>query len=139
MLKCSAASKSMLTPFPVNLSLWLPSMRFSSTEKSGTMARLYRSSGIWLMPFLIFSWGEASVMSSLPSLIEPPVTFLSPMIASTSSVWPFPSTPASPRISEPQTSRSTSRSAGIPLSLRHSSPETVKTGSTPHSASLVNS
>ena len=53
--------------------------------------------------------GRSPVTSSPASATRPPATLRSPMIASTSSSWPLPATPAIPRISPARTSRSTPR------------------------------
>ena len=111
--------------------LWLPRRRFSQTEKSGTSPLLCLSSGMCETPRAILLSVGAPVMSSPFRWTPPPVAFLSPVRASTSSVCPFPSTPEMPRISEACTSRLTPLRAGSPLSSVALRPSTLRTTSSP--------
>ena len=82
---------------------------FSASEKSSTRPRRCRSSGMWPSPASRQSRQPSSVTSSAADQRSvPPSTLRRPAIASISSVWPLPSTPAMPTISPARTSNETS-------------------------------
>ena len=73
------------------------------------------SSGICPRPLSFLSLMEREVMSSPLKRTEPDSIFLSPVMASTSSVWPLPSTPAMPTISPLLIAREKSFTPRTPL------------------------
>ncbi len=81
------------------------SAMFSARLKSMTSPRCWRSVGMWPQPASSTSCGLAPVMSCPSTMIVPDVGARRPAIASISSAWPLPSTPARPTISPARTSR----------------------------------
>src|SRR3954452_18177181 len=92
--------------------------RFSAIEKFRTRPRRWRSSAMWEMPAATRSRAPAPVRSRPSTSIVPRSVGRRPVIASTSSLWPLPSTPASATISPARTVRSTPWAAGRPRSSR---------------------
>ena len=100
---------------------WASSMRFSDTLKLPMAPSRMRSSGMKASPASRTRLGSAPV-TSVPSIDTlPAVTGRRPAIASASSRWPLPETPAMPRMRPPRTSTSRSLTAAVPLS-----PSTVR-------------
>ena len=99
---------------------------FSARVKSSTRPRRWRSSGMCPRP--ASSTFLALVFSTfLPPTMTCPARMLRrPVIASISSLWPLPSTPASPTISPARTSNDTSRTAGRPRSSSTDTWSTVR-------------
>ena len=82
-----------------------------------------RSSGMKARPALRTCFGSTPV-TSVPSIDTLPAAIgRRPAIASASSRWPLPETPAMPRMRPPRTSRSRSFTASVPLSPTTVSPE----------------
>ena len=90
--------------------------RLLATLMSPATPLAIRSAGIWLTPELIISSGDLLVLSSLKIRIFPPLTLRRPVRISTSCFWPFPATPATPRISPERIRKEIPLSAGRPLS-----------------------
>ncbi len=68
----------------------------SASENGRTSPNRWRSAGTYATPASFISRGPAPVTSLPASSIRPPVGLRRPMIASTSSSWPLPATPAMP-------------------------------------------
>ena len=92
-------------------------MKFSFIEKGGTIPSVLRSSGMYPIPASITLCGVRLVMSCPKKSIFPSSARRRPLIASASSLCPFPDTPARPTISPEQTLRSSPSTAKKPLSL----------------------
>ena len=71
----------------------------SAMERSGTTPRRFRSAGTYRSPASIRFQAGLSVRSRPPMVSVPALIFRRPTMASTSSDWPLPSTPAMPTIS----------------------------------------
>src|ERR671914_1468178 len=85
--------------------------RFSASVKSSTRRRRWRSSGMCATPASDAARTPAPATSLPPTLMLPASTLLNPEIASTSSCWPLPSTPASATISPARTWSESPRTA----------------------------
>src|SRR5918999_792693 len=85
--------------------------RFSASVKSSTRPRRWRSSGMCATPASDAARTPAPATSLPPTLMLPASTLLNPEIASTSSCWPLPSTPASATISPARTWSESPRTA----------------------------
>ena len=109
--------------------LYSRSARFSARVKFRTRPRRWRSSAMCDTPWRTIPRAPAFV-SSLPStMIAPESTARSPVIASTSSDWPLPSTPARATISPAWTVRVAPLTAGRSRSSRTCRSRTSSTGS----------
>ena len=107
-----AASQSIAKPPARAYRRVSPSARFSRTVRPPTAARRRASSGMNTTPCArIFATGQR-VASSPPRNFVPLRHGSSPRITSPSSRWPFPATPATPRISCGRIARSISASPG---------------------------
>ncbi len=104
-------------------------IRFSPMSKSRIRPVRWRSAGMKPTPASMIARGESPVMSRVPSSTRPAVGGRSPQMHSASSLCPFPSTPATPRISPRRRTNDTPRSAGRPRSFKADSPSTRRTGS----------
>ena len=99
--------------------LYSRSARFSARVKFRTRPRRWRSSAMWETP-----WRDHAARAGVGHVarrrraIEPASTARRPVIASTSSLWPLPSTPASATISPACTVSEAPRTAGRPRSSR---------------------
>ena len=72
---------------------------FSLTDIEGTIPSVFLSSGMYPIPFEITCPGERFWICLPKSSIVPLSVFLIPLMASASSLCPFPDTPARPTIS----------------------------------------
>ena len=85
---------------------------FSAIENSSTRPRRCRSSGMCPTPASSIFRAVACEITRPPTTTSPLSARLRPVIASISSLWPLPSTPARATISPARTLKDTSRTAG---------------------------
>ena len=107
--------------------VWWPRMRFAHSGCVASSPCRVRSSGMYPIPASRRPSVATRVMSRPSSTIRPAVACRIPMIVSTSSVWPLPSTPAMPSTSPACTTRSTSASRARPASPASVRPSTRST------------
>ena len=93
------------------------------------MPSRFRSSGIWATPAIAISRGEPACSGFFSRTTVPESTSRKPVRASTSSVWPFPCTPATARISPLRTSKVALFTARLPASFSTFRPFTWRIGS----------
>src|SRR5579859_7481337 len=105
--------------------------RFSLTVKSSTRPTRCRSCGMWATFKSTMSLASRPARLRPLILISPARTGRSPAMASTSSPWPLPSTPATPSTSPQRTSKLTPRSAiwpWLPITSRPCTLSTISPG-----------
>lgn len=122
-----AALRSRNAPLLLGRSVTWPRMRFSQSGASSSSPCRWRSSGMTAMPSSRRLRVGVREMST-PSRVSTPVSrWRMPMMASTSSDWPLPSTPAMPRTSPlwmvkvmPSSTARTTPSGSVAVSRRSS-------------------
>ena len=107
--------------------VWWPRIRFAHSGFEPRRPYRVRSSGMYPIPASRRASVPARLRSRPSSTIRPAVACRIPMIVSTSSVCPLPSTPAMPSTSPACTIRSTSASSGRPSSAASVRPSTRST------------
>ena len=113
----SARAPSRLIQCPLTLGsrVWWPRMRFSHSGESSSRPWRWRSSGMYPTPEARRCRVPQEVTSSSESSTAPLAGRSMPTTASTSSVWPLPSTPAMPSTSPAWIVKSMSLSTARPV------------------------
>ena len=111
-------------------------IKLSATECAPISPCFSLSSGMCATPNSLICLGENSLIEVSPIKISPVSIVLNPVMVSTSSLCPFPSTPAMPKISPDLTSRDRSFTARSLLSSSTQRFFTLSTVSSGDAASL---
>ena len=113
-------------------------MKLSSNEYSKTNPCLWRSSGIWPIPASV-RWRTDILLISLPFNLTTPLSAgFNPVIASINSVCPFPSIPATPKISPSRNVNDKFLSASTPRAFFTHKFSTSRIGAPTLASSLSN-